>query len=50
MQKSAVTSHQDYDSAYVSNVVELPESIDPFIVKRSCFTTKHFQTQKLIVI
>ncbi len=29
-------------SGYVSNVIELPESTDPFVVKRSCFTNKAF--------
>jgi len=29
-------------SGYVSNVVELPESTNPLIVKRSCFTNKAF--------
>ena len=35
------------DSTYVSNVVELPESIDPFIVKRSCFTNKAFSRTEI---
>ena len=35
------------DSTYVSNVVELPESIDPFIVKRSCFTNKAFSNTEI---
>ena len=35
------------DSTYVSNVVELPESIDPFIVKRSCFTNKAFSSTEI---
>ncbi len=30
------------NAGYVSNVVELPESIDPLVVKRSCFTNKAF--------
>ena len=29
-------------AGYVSNVVELPESTDPLVVKRSCFTNKAF--------
>ncbi len=29
-------------SGYVSNVIELPESTDPLVVKRSCFTNKAF--------
>ena len=36
------------DSTYVSNVVELPESIDPFIVKRSCFTNKAFSSTEVV--
>jgi len=35
------------DSTYVSNVVELPESLDPFIVKRSCFTNKAFSSTEI---
>jgi len=35
------------DSTYVSNIVELPESIDPFIVKRSCFTNKAFSSTEI---
>jgi len=35
------------DSTYVSNVVELPENIDPFIVKRSCFTNKAFSSTEI---
>ena len=30
------------DSSFVSNVVELPESNNPFTVKRTCFTNKAF--------
>lgn len=33
--------------SYISNVVELPESINPFIVKRSCFTNKAFSSTEL---
>jgi len=36
------------DSAYVSNVVQLPESINPFIVRRSCFTNKAFSSTEII--
>ena len=36
------------DSSFVSNVVELPESINPFIVKRTCFTNKAFSLTELI--
>ena len=28
------------DASYVSNVVEMPESISPFVIKRTCFTNK----------
>ena len=35
------------DSCFVSNVVELPESINPFTVKRTCFTNKAFSLTKL---
>ena len=30
------------DSSYVSNVIELPKSLNPFILKRTCFTNKAF--------
>ena len=36
------------DSTYISNVVELPESIDPFIVRRSCFTNKAFSSTEIV--
>lgn len=36
------------DASYVSNVVELPESITPFIVKRTCFTNKAFSSTEII--
>ena len=36
------------DSSFVSNVVELPESINPFTVKRTCFTNKAFSITELI--
>ncbi len=32
----------DLNAGYLSNVVELPISLDPFIVKRTCFTNKAF--------
>ena len=35
------------DSTYISNVVELPESINPFIVRRSCFTNKAFSSTEI---
>ena len=36
------------DSSFVSNVVELPDSINPFTVKRTCFTNKAFSSTELI--
>ena len=36
------------DSSFVSNVVGLPESINPFTVKRTCFTNKAFSLTELI--
>ncbi len=36
------------ESSFVSNVVELPDTIDPFVVKRTCFTNKAFSTTELI--
>ena len=36
------------DASYASNVVELPESITPFIVKRTCFTNKAFSSTEMI--
>jgi len=36
------------DSSFASNVVELPESINPFTVKRTCFTNKAFSSTELI--
>jgi electron transfer flavoprotein alpha subunit len=36
------------DSPFVSNVVELPESINPLTVKRTCFTNKAFSLTELI--
>lgn len=35
------------DSSYISNVVELPESLNPFIVRRSCFTNKAFSSTEI---
>ena len=35
------------DASFVSNVVELPESTNPFIVKRTCFTNKAFSSTEL---
>ena len=35
------------DSSFVSNVIGLPESINPFIVKRTCFTNKAFSLTEL---
>ena len=32
------------DASYVSNVVEIPESISPFVIKRTCFTNKAFSS------
>jgi len=36
------------DSSFVSNVVDLPDSINPFTVKRTCFTNKAFSSTELI--
>ena len=36
------------DSSYVSNVVGIPESISPFIVKRTCFTNKACSSTEMI--
>ena len=35
------------ESAFVSNVVELPSSLTPFLVKRTCFTNKAFSTTEI---
>ena len=35
------------DSAFVSNVVELPSNLNPFLVKRTCFTNKAFSTTEI---
>ena len=36
------------DTSFVSNVIDLPESIEPFIVKRTCFTNKAFSSTEMI--
>ena len=36
------------DAAYVSNVVGIPESISPFVIKRTCFTNKAFSSTEMI--
>ena len=35
------------DAAYVSNVVGIPESISPFVIKRTCFTNKAFSSTEM---
>ena len=35
------------ESAYISNVVELPSQITPFLVKRTCYTNKAFSTTEI---
>ena len=35
------------DASYVSNVVEIPESISPFVIKRTCFTNKAFSSTEM---
>ena len=35
------------DASYASNVVELPESLNPFVVKRTCFTNKAFSSTEM---
>ena len=35
------------DASYVSNVVEIPESISPFVIKRTCFTNKAFPSTEM---
>ena len=35
------------DASYVSNVVEIPESISPFVIKRTCFTNKAFSATEM---
>tara|TARA_B100000575_G_scaffold138026_1_gene110131 strand:+ start:6038 stop:6988 length:951 start_codon:yes stop_codon:yes gene_type:complete len=36
------------ESSFISNVVELPENLDPFTVKRTCFTNKAFSSTEMI--
>ena len=36
------------DASYVSNVVGIPESIYPFVIKRTCFTNKAFSSTEMI--
>ncbi len=35
------------DASYASNVVELPESLNPFVVQRTCFTNKAFSSTEM---
>jgi electron transfer flavoprotein alpha subunit len=35
------------DASYVSNVIEIPESISPFVIKRTCFTNKAFSSTEM---
>ncbi len=35
------------ESAFVSNVVELPSELNPFLVKRTCYTNKAFSTTEI---
>ena len=35
------------ESAFISNLVELPSSLNPFLVKRTCFTNKAFSTTEI---
>ena len=35
------------ESAFVSNVVELPSQLNPFLVKRTCYTNKAFSTTEI---
>ena len=35
------------DASYVSNVVEIPENISPFVIKRTCFTNKAFSSTEM---
>ncbi len=35
------------ESAYISNVVELPSQITPFLIKRTCYTNKAFSTTEI---
>ena len=35
------------ESAYISNVVDLPSELSPFLVKRTCFSNKAFSTTEI---
>ena len=35
------------ESAYISNVVDLPNEISPFLIKRTCFSNKAFSTAEI---
>ena len=35
------------ESAYISNVVDLPNEINPFLIKRTCFSNKAFSTAEI---
>ena len=35
------------DGSFISNVVGIPDNLDPFTVKRSCFTNKGFSSTEL---
>ena len=35
------------ESAYMSNVIELPSELNPFLVKRTCYTNKAFSTTEI---
>jgi electron transfer flavoprotein alpha subunit len=35
------------ESAFLSNVVELPSGLNPFLVKRTCYTNKAFSTTEI---
>lgn len=35
------------ESAFVSNVVELPSKLNPFLIKRTCYTNKAFSTTEI---
>ena len=35
------------ESAYISNVVDLPNEISPFLIKRTCFSNKAFSTTEI---
>lgn len=36
------------DASFCSNVVELPETLEPFIVKRTCYTNKAFSSTEMM--